>query len=173
MTAAKTKAKSNGAAPNREQGRRYVRSRHVKTVFEDGGEFDGLWIRTKRITVRQLFALSRKADSLPAEVSQMDADQLDEAETMMGEFADFLVSWNLDEPVLDTDGEETDESTPVPPTLDGLMSQDFGLVFTLFTTWIGALGSVPAPLDQTSSAGVPSAVPSTLPPVVPLPSPES
>lgn len=158
MSPAKAKAKTNGAG-NREQ-RRYVRSRHMTTNFEDGGEFDGLVVRTKRVTVDELLDFVGQAGDLPVNVTTMDDEQIAATKELLAQFADKLVSWNLDEPVLDDDGEETDESTPVEATYEGLMSQDFGLVFTLFMTWMSAIGDVAGPLGATSPSGSPSAVPS-------------
>ena len=154
------KAKPNRAKPNREQRRRYVRSRHMLTKFEDGGEFDGLEVRTKRVSIDELFDITLQAAELPGDVSDMDVEQIEATKDLLGKFADFLVSWNLDQPILDGDGEETDENEPVEASYKGLMSQDFGFVFTLFTTWTAALGSVADPLDRRSSGGGLSAVPS-------------
>lgn len=158
MTAAKTKPRANGAKPNREQRRRFVRSRFTTTKFEDG-EFEGLEVRTKRVSIDELFEITLRAADLPDDVAAMSDEQIGMTKELLAQFAGFLVSWNLDEPVLGDDGEETDESEPVPATYEGLMSQDFGFVFTLFTSWTEALGDVAGPLDPTSSGGVPSAVP--------------
>lgn len=169
---ATTKAKTNGARPNRETRRAFVRPRHVTLKFTDG-EFEGLEVRTRRPSLDELFGVAEKADGLEVDVSSMGPEEMAATRELLAIFAEFLVSWNLEVPVLDDDGEETDETIAVPATLEGLMSQDIAVTFTLFTRWFETVGDVAAPLGATSSDGGPSAVPSTLPPVVPLPSPEN
>ena len=71
-------------------------------------------------------------------------------------FAEALVSWNLEEPVLDAAGEEADETRSEPATLEGLYSQDMAFALQVIRAWMDAVASVPTPLGQRSADGSPS-----------------
>lgn len=165
-TTTKSTAKSNGTKPG------FRRSKAVLLRFDDP-EFEGLEVRVRRPSLGELLDISEQADNVVGDVSDMDAEQIAQAKSLLGEFARFLLSWNLEEEVIDAAGQPTDVYDPVPATLDGLMSQDLGFVLSVFQMWMATMGSVPAPLDRPSPAGSPSAAPPILPPVEPLPSPES
>lgn len=85
----------------------------------------------------------------------------------MEEFADSLISWNLEE----------DDGTPIPCTRDALFTKvDNDLALSLATEWIERLGGkVDAPLQQSSPDGEPSPAPSAIPmaPLSDLPLPSS
>lgn len=155
-TTPKAKAKANGAAPAE---RRYKRAKIVRLEFGDG-ELEGLAIRTRRPSIDELFDITAQAEGLgDVDIEAMSPEQAAQARDMLGMFAEYLVWWNLDEDVLGEDGEPTGEERAVAPTLEGLLSQDLGLVVPVFWKWLGAMGDVPAPLDRRSSGGGPSEVP--------------
>jgi hypothetical protein len=160
-------------SPNRAQRRAYVRQRKVyRLVFEEGTEEAGLVVKARGVplgTLLELVDLASVVDGRPSEFSTDDAEAL--RKLFMG-FAEALVSWNLEEPVLDADGNETGASQAVPATYDGLNSQDMDFVLPVIKAWMDALAAVPAPLGQPSTGGVPS--PAASLPMEPLsPSPTS
>jgi len=143
--------------PNRAARRAYVRQRKVyKLVFEDL-ELAGLEVRAKGVplgTFMELIDLASVFDDMDEE--SMSPEEAGKIRQLFASFGDVLVSWNVEEPVLDADGEETGETTPVPATIEGLYSQDIGFVFQIIQAWMGAIASVPAPLGQRSTDGAQS-----------------
>ncbi|MFJ4624223.1 hypothetical protein [Streptomyces sp. NPDC088812] len=80
-----------------------------------------------------------------------DADERAGIVQQLEEFADALVSWNL----------EGEDGTPVPCTRDGLFSIDNDLALALATEWMERLGGKvddADPLPQSSPSGGPSLV---------------
>ena len=58
-------------------------------------------------------------------------------------FARVLVEWNV----------EDDDGTPVPATLDGLLSQELPFVGQIIEAYVGAIATAPPPLSPASSGG--------------------
>lgn len=158
---------TNGA--NREQRRRYKRAKVVALSFADP-EMHGLEVRTRRVTFDTAMDLIEMAEDLDKAGGLGDREQIEKFLLM---FADeVLLSWNLDEDILDEEGNETGEVRPVPPTLEGLKSQDVAFVMEIFQSWQTEVVGVAAPLGATSPAGPPSEAPPL--PMEPLsPSPEN
>lgn len=102
-------------------------------------EHPGLVVRAKSCSAAQLLRVSELAENTE------QGKELGGVRMLFGEFAEVLVSWNLE----DQDGE------PVPTTLEGLLAQDFDLVIALIDGWMEAVAGVPAPLEQPSSSGAP------------------
>lgn len=92
-----------------------------------------------------------------AKMTQEARQSTDAMEKLFSEFADrALRSWNL----------EDEDGTPVPPTLDGLLSQEFDFVFEIIDAWTDTVAGVSDPLEQPSPGGSPSLV-ASLPMEVP------
>lgn len=65
---------------------------------------------------------------------------------LFGPVAKLLKSWNVDD----------DDGQPVPPTLDGLLSQELEFVSQVIEAYTSALSQAPPPLPGTSPAGASS-----------------
>jgi hypothetical protein len=122
----------------------YEPKKKTFNLLFEGDEFDGLQVRTSSPSLGAL----RKITSL-SEAGASDTDALD---PMIRLFAELLVDWNV-----------TCEGEPVPATEDGLNSQDSEFVMNLIKAWGQQMRrntQVPAPLDETSTGGSLSGVPS-------------
>jgi hypothetical protein len=113
----------------------YQPTKKTFNLLFEGDEFDGLQVRTGSPSIGAL----RKILSL----SESDASDTAALDPMIRMFAELLVDWNV----------EDDSGDPVPATEDGLNSQDSEFVMRRNT-------QVPAPLDETSTGGSLSGVPS-------------
>lgn len=167
-------------APNRAVRRAagFVTKRKVlRLTFADDTEYAGLEVRARKVplgTFLELLALAdtaRVGEGLSAE--DLGEDEIGALKGLFTGFAEALVSWNLQEPVLDAEGEETGEVVDVPATAEGLMGQEMDLGMAVVGAWMEAVGGgVAAPLGPTSPGGSPSAEASL--PMEPLsPSPAS
>lgn len=177
-------AKSNGTTatkpkPNRATSRTtvpteggYTRAKIIRLVFDDP-DMAGLVVRAKRPSIGELFDIATLAENTSVDVSSMSAEEMEAVRELLKMFEPFLVWWNLEDDVYDDQGEPTGEKVPVPATVDGMLGQDLAFVLAVFQTWLGLVGDVPGPLDQPSSGGGLSAVPSIPLPVEPLASPGS
>lgn len=154
-------------AQKREAEKRYRRRRKVyKLTWDDDHEFADLVVRARGVPLGDFLELMDAAD-------QMDDVDTDDVETMeelpsgivgaacklFDGFAAALIGWNLDQPVLDDDGEETDVDEAVPATKEGILGQDFGFMFQVVQAWMGAIGDASGPLGATSNGGKPSEAP--------------
>ena len=168
---------------NREQRRaaekRYNPGRKVLILDFTGTPHEGLEARCRSMRFGQMMDLARGdmmdlvREVKAGRVETLTDEQIEQMDVLFQLFADALISWNLDEDVEDSEtGELTGEVRPVPPTLDGLWSQDPPLVMTVFEVWTKAMATVPAPLPVPSSSGAPSPV-GSLPMVPKSPNPQS
>lgn len=115
-----------------------------RLVFADD-EFAGLEVVAKSASVG---AYRRIADLATREFHHPPTeDDLAEIDNLFDEFAKVLVSWNLE----DEDGDG--KRTPVPPTLEGMHSQDLTLVRQIIWSWMEAVAGISAPLGQPSGGG--------------------
>lgn len=156
---------------NREQKRaaskRYRRQRKIYTItWPEDHELADLEIRARSVPLGHFLELMDAADAMDG-VETGDVSSMDELPTgvvgaarkLVDGFAGALISWNLDQPVLDENGEETDDDEPVPATREGILGQDFGFALEVIQAWMGAIGDVAGPLGQTSNGGKPSEAP--------------
>ncbi|MDH6116915.1 hypothetical protein ABH930_000334 [Kitasatospora sp. GAS204A] len=135
-----------------------VKRKAYKLVFQ-GTEFDGLEATVRSLTTGQLLQLEA------ARLARAAGGTGSEGATReMVEFlADALVEWNA---------ENEDDGTPIPATLDGLLSQDLDVAMAIIAAWQQAMNGVAAPLSETSSGGEPS-LEASIPMDAPSPSPTS
>lgn len=118
----------------------FVVPRDIYKLEFDGPKYAGIVVRVRAASygtllhVDDLFQPQENPDY--KEVRR----RLDE---LHGLFVEHLVDWNL----LEEDG------TPVPPTVDGLRSQQGPFTNAIITAWRSTPIEVPAPLGQPSSAG--------------------
>lgn len=122
----------------------YVRNKVFKLVFEDPS-MDGLEVRAGSVKLKKILKLMKLAES-----TERSPDQMGE---MLDIFSAALISWNVEETVLDENGSSRQ---PVPATREGLESQDFDFVFEIILAWMEGLMSVSSPLGRRSAGGAPS-----------------
>ena len=122
---------------------------HRKTFklnFEGDSEFDGLMVRTISPSLGALQEILA--------LSAADENDTDALNTMIELFAEQLLDWNV----------EDDAGEPVEPSITGLQSQEAAFVMSLIKAWGEQMREsmrVPVPLDETSTGGSLSAVPSS------------
>lgn len=111
---------------------------HYKLVFEDP-DMSGLEVVATAMNMKMFIDAAAMTTKTAAELAT-DVDGIDR---LFSAFAECLVSWNL----------EDDNDNPVPPTKDGLYSQNFEFIMEVITAWGKAVASVSAPLPNASSSG--------------------
>jgi hypothetical protein len=145
--------------PNRAARRGFVRQQRIyKLVFADD-EMAGLEVRARGVplgTFLELIDLASVFDGLDDDTTNLTPEEAGKVRQLFEAFGGVLVSWNLEQPELDADGEETGASVPVPATLAGLYTQDMAFVFQVIQAWMGAIASVAGPLGPPSAGGAPS-----------------
>lgn len=104
--------------------------KHYRLKFEDE-EFEGL-----EVTARSL-AVGDFLDIMGIDQSNPDPAEVSKLFEALGKG---LVSWNLE-----------DEDGPVPATLEGVRSQEFGFVMAIIAAWLSAIADVDPKLRKTSS----------------------
>lgn len=120
----------------------YKRARTVKLTWADG-EFEGLEVRAKRISIGKFLKLLPLLDG---DFGDFNAETVKDMEQLVLEFGRYLVSWNLE----DEDGQA------VPCTPESFMDQDLAFVMEVVQRYGESISGVSAPLPQSSSGGAPS-----------------
>jgi hypothetical protein len=126
-----------------------LKKRTFLLQFEDCEDlsFEDLEVRCRSTSMAKYFEII----DLTQGGNQGDyADKREHRMVLASEFAKLLVSWNLQ----DEDGND------VPATAAGLFDQEEYFMAKLFSAWVEAVASVPAPLGQRSDAGERSVAPS-------------
>lgn len=123
----------------------YTPKRRIFRLRFEDEEHDGLVVKVRSTSVGRLLEfmgfLAMDTDELtPADVEKITG--------LFEAFAEVLVEWNVE-----------DDGRPVPPTLDGVKTQDAPFVMAIMRVWFQAVTTAPAPLAPPSSAGAPSAAP--------------
>lgn len=127
----------------------YVRQRNIYLLKFADEEFDGLQVHVKSMTLGDFRAFEAQVEAFDD-----DASELAELDSILEQFAGVLLRWNLQE-----HEDPFDEETPVvdvPPTVDGLRSQELPFVMKIIDAWMTATVGVDGPLGQGSSDGRPS-----------------
>lgn len=119
----------------------YKRSALLLEWPEDG-EFAGLEVRMKRLSIKQLLRIERLSDL-------RKSDDADEVERAMTEMLDIvgkgLLGWNY----------EDEDSRAIPATRESLDDLDVDLFLTLVRTWTKAAAGVPLASPPGSPTGEP------------------
>lgn len=113
-----------------------------KLQFE--GELAGLVVRARSLPLGAFMELGKLLDT-EAGVSA-GAEDMGKVDTLFHTFAGALISWNL----------EDDDDQPVPPTAEGLYTQDLEFCVSVITAYMQAVSGVSASLGKESPAGEPS-----------------
>jgi|ERR1051325_3813398 hypothetical protein len=106
-----------------------------KLIFDDE-EMNGLVVRCHSLPMGDLIALMRLTDIKGDEVSS------EQGQLPFRKFADSLVEWNV-----------THNGEPVPPTFEGVMSQDLDFINVVIGAWMKNVAGIPGPLAQSSTNG--------------------
>ena len=111
----------------------------LKLNFEDP-EMKGLVVRVKSVKLGKLLGLVKLVSLDTEKLTPEDLALIDD---VFQTFADSLVSWNV----------EDDDDQPVPPTLDGVYSQDLDFIMEIVAAWVDGLTGVSDPLAGRSRGG--------------------
>lgn len=117
-------------------------ARIIKLVWPADHELHGLEVRVKSAPLGVLMRAMELKN-----LGEQGSDQMDTSEVMemFSTFAEYLVSWNL----------EDENDQPVPATLDGVRTQDLTFFFDMFSAWLGAVKEPTQDLGKDSSSGEP------------------
>lgn len=137
----------------------YKPKRKVFTLV-DFEEHEGLEIVARSANAGQFLEIVSLASRLEnlgdtADESKFSAEDIGAIRKLFTLFGKVLKSWNLKDE--DDDGKTID----VPPTAEGLLSQDLDFVLNIISAWIDAVGGVSEDLGK----GSPSTATSPAPPL--------
>lgn len=124
----------------------YTPKRTVYRLDFSGTELEGLEVDMRATTVGKMLDLMEAADKL-AEMQELDASTQageigERLRVMLEPLGDALAAWNV----------EGDDGTPVPATLDGLLSQEMPFVMHIMQAY-QQVAQAPAPLGAGSASG--------------------
>lgn len=123
-------------------------------------EYEGLEVEARSVNTGQflkIVSLAAGLENLGGDESKFTAEDVNTIEQLFKLFANVLRSWNL------IDEDEGGNDVPVPPTMEGLLSQELNLVMEVIGAWIDAVGGVDAETGKDSPSTATSPVP--LPPM--------
>lgn len=103
-------------------------------------DMEGLEVEARSLPLGKLMSVIKLAEAASGSDGVRDVEAADE---LFSVFCTALVRWNL----------EDEDGTPVPQTLDGLYTQDFGFALAIVIAWIDAIAGVSGPLDSSSDDG--------------------
>lgn len=127
-------------------GKRIARKTY-KLAFQPDTPLDGLTVVVRGVTLGRALELQREA----VERAKGGAEGEQAVERLVKILAEHLVEWDA----------ENEDGVPIPPTLDGLLSQDADFAMTIVDAWqsaVSASTSVPDadPLPGNSTDGLSS-----------------
>ncbi|MCI0690227.1 MAG: hypothetical protein L0Y54_23765 [Sporichthyaceae bacterium] len=125
----------------------YRRDTTYRLKFADP-EFHGLEVSVRAPSVGEVIDLTERAGELSGLMAGDLAALAGQAgrarlEAIFADFARYLVSWNL----------EDAQGRPVPPTLDGVLTQDAPFIFQIMKAWQEYVAGVPFPKGPSSNGG--------------------
>ncbi|MFD5509105.1 hypothetical protein ACFWIB_15190 [Streptomyces sp. NPDC127051] len=115
----------------------YTPKRKIYNLDFEGTDFEGLTVSVRGLNTGQYLDLWE---------AKAEAEAGGETGRVLYLLAGQLIGWNV----------EDDQGQPVPPTFDGIKSQDLDLNLAIVNAWTTAMAGVPAPLEPSSSGGGPS-----------------
>lgn len=129
----------------------YKRNRKIfKLRFEDP-DMEGLIVRCRSTSVRQFLDIQAMADKVKAKGDE-GSDELTQIKMLLSLFAGVILDWNMEE----------DDGTPIEPTADTLLDEDFDFVMTMVTAWTEAMAGVAKDLGKESTPAATLPAESTL-----------
>ena len=130
----------------------YVRKKKTYCLDWAEGPFKGLEVKVSSLPIGRFLEIAPKIDGLGGEITPEVVGMLMPA---LQELADAILGWNIE------DEDEAGNTTPVPATLDGLLTLEPGEMTAILQAWISAGTQVPGPLEQRSPNGSPEDLRST------------
>jgi hypothetical protein len=124
--------------------------KRYKLVFAEP-EWNGLEVVMRRATIGDLLdlqGLGVDPGMSPAAAMGLPEDVI---RAIFGTFARFLVSWNVEDDVAGEDGSLA--TVPVPPTLEGVLTQEQDFIFMILANYQKHILSVAPPLPAGSGNG--------------------
>lgn len=112
----------------------YKPKRKIYNLDFTGTDYEGLMVSIRGLNTGQYMDMV---------TAKAEVEAGGETTNLLTIMASRLVSWNV----------EDDDDLPVPPTLDGIKTQDLDFNLAIVNAWTTAMAGVPAPLDQPSSDG--------------------
>lgn len=120
----------------------YKRTRTIyKLVFEE--PFEGLTVRARSMPLGEFLKL---APVLDMDIGAMTSEDTAKMERLFELFTGVLIEWNM----------EDENDQPVPATLEGLLSLEIPEALAIVNNYAINLGGISAPLEPTSTDGLPS-----------------
>lgn len=127
----------------------FSRRKVLQLEWAEGHEFHGLEVQLRLGSMGSMIDARAAWDALP--------DGADTRPVTCADVARYLISWNVEEDVLDESGAVIGKK-PVLPTLEGLLSQDYDLVLEIIKQHgLAVAGTITGPKDETSNSGTSSA----------------
>lgn len=131
----------------------FVAPRKVFRLTFEGTDLKGLVVRARGLSIGRTLEMVGLASMVEVGTEELDPEQMKAISELFDGFAEALIEWNLRAPVLDSHGEPTGDSIPVPPTSAGMMGEDLDTVMPVVMKWIEAVVGVAAPLASASNSG--------------------
>lgn len=123
----------------------FRRDKSIIVEFDEKHPSHGLVVRMKPMSVGQMDRLIGLQTEL-RQAGVVSSDGASARRELCALLADNMRSWNL---------EDDDSGEPVPPTRDGVMTQEFPFVLEVLEAWLAHVMGVPeeSPLEGQSSDG--------------------
>jgi len=117
----------------------YERAKRTIRLQFDDPEMAGLEVVTTSVPTNVFLGMVAIAQAGGRAITTAD---LAGVATLFDEFAEHLIEWNI-----------TQDGKPVPPTREGMGTQDTDFMLDVVMTWLSALGAASGPLALASSNG--------------------
>lgn len=115
----------------------YKRQRKIfKLRFEDP-DMDGLIVRCRSTSVREFLDIQTMAEAAKGD----NSDDMVTMKMLLATFATVILDWNMQE----------EDGTPIDPSSETLLDEDFGFVMTMITAWMEAMAGVAKDLGKAST----------------------
>lgn len=124
----------------------------IYNIAFEGTPLDGLHVRASACTVGEYEKMLRLIVDAPGPDEseeekakrRLTPEILDNNDWIVQLFANHLVSWDLEDYI---------DGTPIPTTLEGIRSQERGLIAQIMQAWQIAIVAVPKALNENSNNG--------------------
>lgn len=142
----------------------YVRERTIINLsYQPGHKWAGLNVRAGSLSTGVIIDFSKLRDIEGKKSEELTDEERAFAETMFKMFGEALISWDL----MNEAKQEGGEPTPVPPTYEGVRSQDFDFMIELMVDWMNQIMKINPTVGKESASGLQFPEPSIQPPAPP------
>jgi hypothetical protein len=132
--------------------------KHVRfSITDPDDQYCGLEFRARSMSIKEFTSFTKELTQFANfnGTSAPTEEMVERAVSLYKLFIPFLVDWNLEQEVPDSDPIVKE---PVPPTLEGMQRVDPNLSAFIVQTWMEKVVGVNAPLGRVSKPGATSAV---------------